>query len=206
MGTELKLLVASANRGKVEEYRALLNGLDCELLCLQDVGLDGDIPETGETYEENARLKAVEYAARSGLLTLADDSGLEVDALGGEPGVRSARYAGDGATDSQRVAYLLSRLQGVPAERRTARFVCVIAISTPEGEVRLCRGECPGNIATEPSGDRGFGYDPVFVLSGLRLTMAQLPPGLKNRLSHRGRAAGEARQVLRGFIDAANSR
>lgn len=206
MGAKLRLLIASANQGKVAEYRALLDGLECDLLSLRDAGVDGDIAETGSTYEENARLKAVECAARSGLLTLADDSGLEVEALDGEPGVRSARYAGPDADDSQRVAHLLSKLQQVPSGRRDARFVCVIAIATPQGEVSLCRGECPGSIALEPSGDRGFGYDPVFVLSGLGLTMAQLPPELKNRLSHRGRAAARARQVLRQFIDAAESR
>ena len=206
MGTRLRILIASANRGKVSEYRDLLDGLDCELLSLGDAGIEGDIAETGSTYEQNARLKAVECAARSGLLTLADDSGLEVEALGGEPGVRSARYAGDHANDAQRVAHLLEKLKGVPCERRGARFVCVIAIATPEGDVTLCRGECPGSIVTEPLGKRGFGYDPVFLLAELGLTMAQLPPDVKNRLSHRGRAASAARQVLRRFIDAAKSR
>jgi XTP/dITP diphosphohydrolase len=206
MGTRLRLLIASANRGKVSEYRDLLDGLDCELLSLGDAGIDGDIAETGSTYEQNARLKAVECAARSGLLTLADDSGLEVEALGGEPGVRSARYAGDHANDAQRVAHLLEKLKGVPSERRNARFVCVIAIATPEGDVTLCRGECPGSIVMEPRGDRGFGYDPAFLLSDLGLTMAQLTPDVKNRLSHRGRAASAARQVLRRFIDAAKTR
>lgn len=206
MGTRLRLLIASANRGKVSEYRDLLDGLDCELLSLGDAGIDGDIAETGSTYEQNARLKAVEYAARSGLLTLADDSGLEVEALGGEPGVRSARYAGEHADDAKRVAHLLEKLKGVPAGMRGACFVCVIAIATPQGDVTICRGECPGSIALEPRGDRGFGYDPVFLLPDLGLTMAQLPPDVKNRLSHRGRAASAARHVLRRFIDAAKSR
>ena len=201
MGTRLRLLVATANRGKVAEYRALLDGLDCELLSLRDAGVSGDIPETGETYEQNARLKAETCAAASGLLTLADDSGLEVEALNGEPGIRSARYAGDDATDAQRVEYLLEKLKGVPPERRGARFVCVIAIATPGGDVTFCRGECPGSIVTEPRGDRGFGYDPVFLLSDIGLTMAELPPEVKNRLSHRGRAAGAARRVLARFID-----
>jgi XTP/dITP diphosphohydrolase len=206
MGTRLKLLIASANQGKVAEYRDLLDGLACDLVSLRDVGIDGDIDETGSTYEKNARLKAAECAARSGLLTLADDSGLEVEALGGEPGVRSARYAGEDATDAQRVAYLLEKLRGVPAENRDARFVCVIAIATPDGEVTLCRGECPGSIVLEPRGERGFGYDPAFLLPDLGLTMAQLPPEIKNRLSHRGRAAGIARQALRRFIDDATTR
>jgi XTP/dITP diphosphohydrolase len=206
MANRLRLLIASANKGKVAEYRALLDGLDCELLSLTHVGLDGDVPETGTTFEENARIKAVEYAARSRLLTLADDSGLEVEALGGEPGIRSARYAGEKATDSQRVAYLLEKLEGVPSERRSARFVCVIAIATPEGDVTFCRGECPGTIVTQPRGDRGFGYDPAFLLPDMGVTMAELPPEVKNRLSHRGRAAAIARDVLGRFIDAARTR
>jgi len=206
MGDGLRVLIASANQGKVAEYQELLAGLDCELLSLGDVGIFGDIAETGDTYDQNARLKAVECAARSGLLTLADDSGLEVEALGGEPGVRSARYAGEHASDRQRVAYLLEKLSDVPAERRGARFVCVIAIATPAGEVTFCRGECPGMIVTEPRGERGFGYDPAFLLTGLGLTMAELPPDIKNQLSHRGRAVVSARQVLRQFIDDGRSR
>jgi len=202
LAPRLKLLIASANRGKVSEYRTLLDGLDLELLSVQDAGITGEVEETGSTYEENARLKAVTCAMQSGLLTLADDSGLEVDALYGEPGVRSARYAGENATDQERVAYLLKRLEGVPEERRGARFVCVIAIATREGNVTFCHGECSGSIVFEPRGDRGFGYDPAFLLPGLGITMAELPPEEKNRLSHRGRAAAAAREVLREFVDA----
>lgn len=204
--TRLKVLVASANRGKVSEYNSLLEGLDIELLSVQDAGVSGDVEETGSTYEENARLKAVTCAERSGLLTLADDSGLEVDALDGEPGVRSARYAGEDATDAERVAYLLNKLEGVPHEQRTARFVCVIAIATPAGEVTFCRGQCHGYIATQPRGDRGFGYDPAFLVLELGATMAELPPDVKNRISHRGRAATLAREVLQGFIDGGRCR
>ncbi|MBN1192409.1 MAG: XTP/dITP diphosphatase [Coriobacteriia bacterium] len=204
--SRLKLLIASANKGKVAEYRALLDGVDCELLSLADAGLDGDIEETGTTYEENARLKAVACAQRSGLLTLADDSGLEVDALWGEPGIRSARYAGEKATDSERVAHLLAKLKDVPDEQRGARFVCVIAIATPEGEVTYCNGECRGSIVTEPRGAKGFGYDPSFLVPEFGVTMAELPPEVKNRISHRGRAAAVAREVLRRFIDGAKAR
>jgi XTP/dITP diphosphohydrolase len=199
-------LVASANRGKVAEYRELLQGLDCDLLSLRDAGIDGDVPETGTTYAENARIKAVTCAAQSGLVTLADDSGLEVEALGGEPGIYSARYAGDGATDAQRVAFLLSKLEGVSPEHRGARFVCVIALATPQGEVTYCRGECHGRIVDEPRGIRGFGYDPAFLLPDRGLTMAELPPEEKNRISHRGRAAALARDIIRGFIDAGRCR
>ncbi len=199
--TKLQVLVASANRGKVSEYNALLEGLEIELLSVRDAGISGEVEETGSTYEENARLKAETCVERSGLLTLADDSGLEVDVLYGEPGVRSARYAGEGATDAERVAYLLRKLEGIPAEKRTARFVCVIAIATPTGEVTFCRGECHGQIVIEPRGELGFGYDPAFFVPELDATMAELPPEIKNRISHRGRAAALARDVLQGFID-----
>jgi XTP/dITP diphosphohydrolase len=130
-------------------------------------------------------------------LSLADDSGLEVSALGGEPGVRSARYAGEDASDAERVRYLLSKLDGIPQEKRQARFRCVIAIANPQGEVELCTGECEGFIAFEPKGERGFGYDPIFYLSELGKTMAELPPEKKNKISHRGRAAARAREVLK---------
>jgi len=206
MTTRPRLLIASANRGKVAEYRSLLQGVECDLVSLRDVGISGDVEETGTTYAENARIKAVTCAAQSGLVTLADDSGLEVDALGGEPGIYSARYAGDGATDAERVAFLLRKLEGVPAERRGARFVCVIAVSTPEGDVTYCRGECPGMIVTTPRGTSGFGYDPAFLLPDCGLTMAELPPGEKDRVSHRGRAAVLARGVIREFIDAGRCR
>jgi len=206
MNNRLQLLIASANKGKVAEYRELLDGLECDLLSVQDAGISGEVEETGSTYEENARLKAVTCAGRSGLITLADDSGLEVDALGGEPGIRSARYAGANATDAQRVAYLLAKLKDVPVGQRAARFVCVIAIATPGGEVTFCRGECPGAIVTQPRGDRGFGYDPAFLLPEMGVTVAELPSETKNRLSHRGRAAAIARQVLQQFIDGGTTR
>jgi len=201
MMTKPRLLIATANAGKVAEYRSLLDGLGCDLVSLADAGIEADIEETGETYEENARIKAVTCAQRSGLVTLADDSGLEVDALNGEPGVYSARYAGENATDEERVAYLLSRMRGVPDAERGARFVCVIAIATPRGDITFCRGECHGRIVHEPRGALGFGYDPAFLIPELCRTVAELPPEVKNRVSHRGRAATEVRKVLRRFID-----
>ena len=151
----------------------------------------------GESLEENARLKAILLAAESQLLALADDSGLEVGALGGEPGRLSARYAGEGASDRDRVNYLLSRLKNVPWEKRSARFRCVIAVATPSGEAKLCSGECRGFITFEPKGDQGFGYDPVFYLPDLNKTMAELPLEVKNRVSHRGQAARKVYQLLK---------
>jgi XTP/dITP diphosphohydrolase len=191
-----KLLLATNNEGKAREYKSLLSGVPFELVTPAEVGITTDVEETGKSFEENARLKAATLAAESGLLTLADDSGLEVDALGGEPGTLSARYAGENASDADRVRYLLSKMQGVPEEKRQARFVCVIAIATPDGKVEFCSGECDGFIALKPRGNRGFGYDPIFYLPELDKTMAELPPEEKNQISHRGRAAAKAREVL----------
>jgi len=195
----VKLLLATGNQAKVREYMVLLRHLPYELVTLAELRV-ASVSEVGRSLEENARLKAVAYAAQSQLLALADDSGLEVDALGGEPGPLSARYAGEGASDSQRIDYLLLRLKDVPWKQRTARFRCVIAVATPEGKVELCSGECPGFITFEPRGDQGFGYDPVFYLPELGKTMAELPLGLKNQVSHRGQAARKVKQALARLI------
>ncbi|TEU21335.1 MAG: XTP/dITP diphosphatase [Anaerolineales bacterium] len=197
----IKLLVATNNPGKVREYEALLKGLPLTLTYLVHEGIDIEVKETGSTFAENARLKAAAYARASGLLTLADDSGLEVDALGGEPGTRSARYAGQGASDEDRYRLLLSNLEGVPWERRTARFRCVIAVARPQGEVRTAEGTCEGVIAFEPKGDHGFGYDPVFYVLEYGQTMAELEPEVKNRISHRARAAEGARKIFHELLD-----
>jgi XTP/dITP diphosphohydrolase len=194
-----KLLLATNNKAKVREYRSLLQGIPQELVTLADEGITTEVAETGNSLEANARLKAAAIATESGLLSLADDSGLEVDALGGEPGPLSARYAGKGATDGQIIGYLLDKLRDVPEGKRTARFRCVIAIATPDGAVELCAGECRGIIATAPVGEGGFGYDPVFYLPELGKTMAELPLEAKNQVSHRGRAAREARRLLEGL-------
>ena len=155
-----------------------------------------EVGETGHTLEENARLKATAYTADDRFLVIADDSGLEVDVLGGEPGSLSARYGGKDTSDKEKITLLLSRLQGVPWEKRSARFRCVIAIALSSRLVGLCEGECSGIIAFEPRGDHGFGYDPVFYLPGLGKTMAELSLEEKNRVSHRGKAAQKALQVL----------
>jgi len=192
----MKLLIATNNPGKLREYKELLAGLPLTLTTPAQEGVSIEVKETGNTFKENAIIKATAYARASGLVTLADDSGLEVDALGGEPGVRSARYAGEGASDEDRYRLLLSRLEGVPWEKRTARFRCVIAIATPTGEVYTVEGKCEGLIAMKPVGTHGFGYDPVFYLPRLGLTMAQVPLSVKNRLSHRAQAARRAREIL----------
>ncbi len=196
----IKLLVATNNPGKVREYEALLKGLPMTLTYPAQEGIDIEVEETGSTFAENARLKATAYARASDLLTLADDSGLEVDALGGEPGTRSARYAGQGASDEDRYRLLLSKLEGVPWERRTARFRCVIAVVRARGEVRIVEGTCEGVIAFEPKGEHGFGYDPVFYMAEHGQTMAELEPKVKNRISHRARAAEGARRILQELL------
>jgi len=191
-----RLLLATNNAGKVLEYQSLLEEVHFEIVTPAQQGLQLAVPETGRTYEENARQKAVTFARASHLLTLADDSGLEVDALNGEPGIRSSRYAGEGASDVERVTYLLGKIRGVPPEKRTARFRCVIAIAWPDGRVVFCHGSCEGVITSTPSGSQGFGYDPVFYFPELKKTMAELPMEVKNRISHRGRAAREALRIL----------
>jgi len=195
-----KLLLATNNQAKVREYRSLLQNLPFELVTLAEQGITTVVSEVGESLEENARLKATVLVAQSQLVALADDSGLEVDALGGEPGRLSARYAGEGASDRDRVNYLLSRLKGVPWEKRSARFRCVIAIATPESEVEFCSGECRGFITLGPRGEQGFGYDPVFYLPELDKTMAELPMEIKNQVSHRGQAARKVYQVLEKLL------
>jgi XTP/dITP diphosphohydrolase len=194
------LLIATRNSGKLREYERLLAGLPLSLTYLDKEGITHEVEETGESFSENAIRKAQEYARISGLLTLADDSGLEVDALGGEPGVHSARYAGPGADDADRYRLLLERMQGVPWEGRGARFRCAIAIAEPGGKTYTAEGTCEGIIALAPQGDYGFGYDPVFYLPQDDRTMAQLPPEMKNRISHRARAAQEIRSTLERIL------
>lgn len=195
----VKILIGTRNPGKFREYRELLAGFPVALTAPLQEGLTLEVKECGESYAENARLKATAYAEASGLLTLADDSGLEVDALGGEPGLRSARYRGK-ASDEERCRLLLKKMEGVPWERRTARFRCVIAVATPEGEVQTAEGTCKGLIAYEPRGEHGFGYDPIFYVPEYKKTMAELPPTVKNRISHRAQAARSAVSILRQRI------
>ena len=206
------LLVATGNPGKLREYAGLLRDAPFTLVSLKEVGITQEVEETGETFAENAWLKASGYAALSGMLTLADDSGLEVDALNGEPGVRSARYGGNACrSDADRVALLLRNLHGVAWAERTARFRCVINIarvhplpnhpSERKGALKAellasVVGSVAGMIQYEPEGEDGFGYDPVFYLPSFGKTVAQLSLEDKNRISHRGCAAGRAMNAL----------
>lgn len=182
------LLLATGNQGKIQELVHLLSPFYDNLVTLRDCGLSDDVVESGETLERNAALKARSYSQRSGLWALADDSGLEVDALGGAPGPLSRRYAGSGASDDQLIGYLLQQMDLVPSSGRSARFRCVIALASPDGYLSLFHGTCTGTITTEPRGAGGFGYDAIFLLPNLHLTMAELSLEEKNRVSHRAEA------------------
>ena len=192
------LLVATRNFGKLEELRQLLSDLPFDLYGLERFpGIEG-IRETGESFLENASLKAVGYATQTRLLTLADDSGLEVDALGGRPGVFSARYAGEQASDEERTVKLLAELSSVATPKRSARFVSAVAIASSEGQIlNVSVGTCDGDIDLAPRGSVGFGYDPIFIPIGYKQTFAELKPEIKNQISHRARALLSAREFLR---------
>lgn len=195
-----KLLLATNNHGKLREFLHIYQDLPLELLIPSQLNLVMEVEENGKTYAENAELKAKAFARASGLLTLADDSGLEVDALDGRPGIHSARYSSlPGANDADRRTFLLKNLQG-KSRPWTARFCCVIAIAKPSGEILFAEGICPGEIIPEERGEQGFGYDPIFLLPELGLTMAELPVEEKNRISHRARAALAAEPILRSLL------
>jgi len=191
-----KLLLATRNSGKAREYSLLLQRAPFELTTLDAEGIQEDVSESGQTLQENARLKAIGYSIDERFLVIADDSGLEVDALDGAPGPLSARFGGKGASDVDKVNLLLLRLRGVPWEERSARFRCVIAIASGGKVIGLCEGVCEGIISFEAEGDQGFGYDPIFYIPEMDKTMAELTLEEKNQVSHRARAAGEAVRVL----------
>lgn len=198
MHERTELLVATNNEGKVRELSQLLSDFPLRLRLLREFpGID-EAEETGETFAENATIKALHYSAPSGLLTLSDDSGLVVDALGGAPGVRSARYAGREATYAERMSKLLGELAATGDEERRARFVCVIAVADPSaGTLYTFEGICEGRIARAPRGTGGFGYDPLFIPDGHDRTFGELPQEVKHSLSHRARALQQAVRHLR---------
>ncbi|MCC6176881.1 MAG: non-canonical purine NTP pyrophosphatase [Chloroflexi bacterium] len=193
------LLVGTTSLGKIRELRALLAGVPARVVVPGDLGIDLDVAEGDDSFAENAVLKARAYQHASGILTLAEDSGFEVDALGGEPGVRSARW---GNTDDYEIKnrLILERLTGVPPERRGCRYVCVLAVATPDGRVYRQSGACEGQVADEPRGDGGFGYDPIFFVPHLGQTMAEISLVEKDRISHRGRAVRAALPLLRALL------
>lgn len=198
MREQIELLVATGNAGKVRELSDLLAGLPLRLRLLSEFEGVPEAEETGETFAENAALKALHYSSRTGLLTLSDDSGLAVDALGGAPGVYSARYAGARATYAERMAKLLAEVEAAGGADRRARFVCVIALADPAaGTLETFEGVCEGRIADAPRGAGGFGYDPVFVPDGHDQTFGELPDEVKRSVSHRARALAQAARRLR---------
>jgi XTP/dITP diphosphohydrolase len=198
----VKLLIATRNEGKLREFRRLLSGLNVEMAGLGGTGVTLQVEETGSTFRENACLKAAAYSEASGLLTLADDSGLEVDALGGAPGVQSARYGGPGLSDAQRVGLLLDVMKDVPGWERTARFRAVLALAGSEvpGGMVTVEGVVEGAIAHQSIGLNGFGYDPVFWIPRLANTTAAISAGQKDAVSHRGVAARRMAEVIRGLL------
>ena len=197
-----RIVLASRNKGKIRELHELLaeSGIAAEVLSLADFPELPEIEEDGATFQENAMKKATIVTAATGLITLADDSGLEVDVLGGQPGVMSARFAGSHGNDRANNALLLDRLQGVAESHRTARFRCAIAIAAPDGMIETCDGFCEGVIGFAPKGEGGFGYDPLFFIPEQGMTMAELPEGTKNRISHRAKAMQQAIAILPGFL------
>jgi XTP/dITP diphosphohydrolase len=192
-------VIATHNAGKLAEFQELVQSLSIDARGLDELGIAEEVVESGATFAENATLKAHAAMLATGLPALADDSGLEVDALGGEPGVRSARWAG-AVSAVERNERLLQRLAGVPDSRRGGRFVCVIAVCHPKGASAAARGEIAGRITRQPLGEGGFGYDPLFLLPDLGLTYAQLPPEEKNRRSHRARAFAAMRPLLHPLL------
>jgi XTP/dITP diphosphohydrolase len=181
-------VAATKNKGKIKEINEILSGFPFQVISMEELGITQDIEENGSTFEENAMIKAAEIHNITGETVMADDSGLEVDYLNGAPGIYSARFAGEGATDEERNIKLLSMLEGVPFEKRKARFVCAIAVVMQNGKSFTVKGICEGYIGTGPKGKNGFGYDPLFFMPEFNMTTAQLAPEEKHEISHRGKA------------------
>jgi len=194
------LIVATRNRGKIREIREALKGLGIRIYALSDFDGVAEIEEDGKSFTENALKKARFYSKVFGKLTLADDSGLEVECLKGMPGIYSARYAGERASNRENNQKLLKEMEGIPLSKRGARFKCVMALVSPDGKEAMTEGSCQGRIGMRERGRRGFGYDPLFILPKYGKTMAQLPLKEKNRISHRGKALRRLRKTIRIFI------
>ena len=200
-----KLILATRNKGKLKEIQVLLSDLDINIMSLDEAENAPHVVEDGKTFMENAFKKAKVIAEATGIMALADDSGLEVDALDGAPGVYSARYSGENASDASNNEKLLANLEGVSSGKRGAHFSCVIIVYHPSGQWISTEARCEGEITNKIIGDQGFGYDPVFYLPSINRTMAQLSPEEKNSLSHRGKALAELKSKLPGFLDSLES-
>ncbi|HIZ21759.1 MAG TPA: XTP/dITP diphosphatase [Candidatus Blautia faecigallinarum] len=192
-----RIIFATGNQDKMKEIREILQDLGIEILSLKEAGIEADIVEDGTTFEENAVIKARTICEKTGEIVLADDSGLEIDHLNKEPGVYSARYMGEDTSYHIKNANLIQRLEGVPDEKRTARFVCVIAAAFPDGTIKTARGTMEGRIGYEEKGENGFGYDPIFYLPEYGCSSAELSMEEKNKISHRGKALRAMKEELR---------
>ena len=191
------IVIATQNKHKIEEIGAITEKYDFRLLSGKEIGIQGvEVEEDGNTFEENSYKKANEIMKLTGMITIADDSGLEVDALNGAPGVYSARFAGEDATDDDNNKKLMKELEGIPYEKRTGRYVCVITMVFPDGKKLVARGECEGHIAAEPQGKNGFGYDPYFIPEGYDKSFGLIEPAEKNRISHRAKALEKLAELL----------
>lgn len=195
----MRIVVATGNRGKLTELQSMLAPLGVEVKSLADYPGLPEVVEDGATFADNAVKKAVAVAGATGEIALADDSGLEVDHLGGAPGVHSARFAGENKDDRANNEKLLALLEGVPGEKRTARFKCVVALAAPGGRIYTAEGACEGVIGTVPRGEGGFGYDPLFIVPELDMTFAELGLDIKNSISHRGKAFKKAGEIIGGL-------
>ena len=191
-----KIIFATGNAGKMKEIREILKDLDAEVLSMKEAGVEADIVEDGKTFEENAVIKAKTVCELTGEIALADDSGLEIDYLNKEPGIYSARYMGEDTSYRIKNANLIERLEGVPDEKRTARFVCAIAAAFPDGTVKTVRGTMEGRIGYEETGENGFGYDPIFYLPEYGCSSAEISMEEKNKISHRGKALRAIKEEL----------
>ena len=201
MATEkTEMILGTRNHGKIAEFRSLFKGMQIKLLSFYDFPDVPPVVEDGKTFQDNAAKKAKTIAKATNRIAVSDDSGLEVDFLGAVPGVYSARFAGERATDRDNARKALKMLDGVAWEERTARFVCVICAATPKGKIVSAEGTCTGTISFEMRGCHGFGYDPIFIPDGYTLTMAEMEPELKNRISHRADAMNKFRKALEGFV------
>lgn len=190
------MIFATGNMGKMKEIKAILGDIGEEILSMKEAGIDMDIVEDGSTFEENAIIKAKAVMERTGKLALADDSGLEIDALNKEPSIYSARYMGEDTPYEIKNSNLIERMKGVKGKDRSARFVCVIAAAFPDGEIITTRGTIEGVIAEEPAGENGFGYDPIVYVPEYGMTTGQMDPDAKNAISHRGKALTAMKKIL----------
>ena len=200
MKMSTKIIFATENEGKLKEIKMILKGMDVDVVSMKEAGINADIDENGATFEENAVIKAKTIAGISGTIVLSDDSGLEIDYLNKEPGIYSARYMGEDTSYRIKNADLIKRLEGIPEEQRTARFVCVVAAVFPNGETVTTKGTMEGRIGYEERGENGFGYDPIFYVPELGISTAELEPEEKNKISHRGKALRMMKKELEGRL------